>query len=97
MAMFRITIVLGIRKTPPPHCGKNSQIIPYFFYECLPYQRLGISGHVFANFGNVNILTAPILEVHPSSPHGSRKKRFIRKPKIIIQNSKIFKDIFSEN
>ena len=28
--MFRITIVLGIGKTPP-HVGKNSQIIPYFF------------------------------------------------------------------
>ena len=23
--------VLGIGKTPPPHVGKNSQIIPYFF------------------------------------------------------------------
>jgi len=24
---------LGIGKTPPPHVGKNSQIIPYFFFE----------------------------------------------------------------
>ena len=34
-AMVRITKVLGMRR-PPPHVGKNSQIIPYFFSDAFP-------------------------------------------------------------
>ena len=32
----KFTKVLGFGKTPP-HVGKNSQIIPYFFFEWVPY------------------------------------------------------------
>ena len=33
----KFTKVLGFGKTPPPHVGKNSQIISFFFSENVPY------------------------------------------------------------
>ena len=39
--MVKISKVLGIGKTSPPHVGKNSQIIPYFIFEGFPYEKSG--------------------------------------------------------
>ena len=36
----QFTKVLGIGKTPPPHIGKNSQIIPYFLFESVPNKKM---------------------------------------------------------
>ena len=30
----------GIEETPPPYVGKNSQIIPYFFFDVFPKCQL---------------------------------------------------------
>ena len=38
----KFTKVLGFRKTPPPHVGKNSQIISFFFVESIPNAKWGI-------------------------------------------------------
>ena len=32
----KFTKVLGFGKTPPPHVGKNSQIISFFLFDSVP-------------------------------------------------------------
>ena len=35
----KFTKVLGFGKTPPPHVGKNSQIISFFFFDSVPNEE----------------------------------------------------------
>ena len=38
----KFTKVLGFGKTSPPHVGKNSQIISFFFFESVPYIKFSL-------------------------------------------------------
>ena len=78
----KFTKVLGFGKTPPPHVGKNSQIISFFLERTWAYQSIPDLGRVAAGrsaCGRFGAWGQPGRGVHPIAQlalrHGSTLDR----------------------